>query len=224
MDVRCCGCESDGRLCRGCSVCVAVVGEDAFELVSASDAALDETEKYADVGVGVTVVWYAEELGGTGLVCTVGRVGGDPWTFLGGEPGSELLKRRLLLFPTPVGLGLRLLRRDVGLVNPLWYAGSSGAGVTMEMASKSSSSGSFEVRTAAALSSTEGTERSISSVNFARAVWCGSAQSGMGELMGSMSRSKIAEEEEWLSEDKRGSRWCADGYLHRRRRRRDRGG
>lgn len=78
IDVSCCGCACDGRLCRGCSVCVAVVGEDVFELVSASDAALDETEKYADVGVGVTVVWYAEELGGTGLVCTVGRVGGDP--------------------------------------------------------------------------------------------------------------------------------------------------
>lgn len=123
------------------------------------------------MGVGVTVVWGAEAFGGMGLVCTVGRIGGDPWTFLGGEPGSELLKRRLRRFPAPVGLGLRLLKRDVGLVNPLWRAESRGAGVTIEMVSKPSSSGSVEVRTTAALSSTEGTERSISSVNFARGIW-----------------------------------------------------
>ena len=68
--------------------------------------------------------------------------------------------------------------------------------MTMEMASKSSSSGFVEVRTAAALSSTDGTERSISSVNLARGMWCGSTVRGSGEAMGSISRSKIADEEE----------------------------
>ena len=34
---------------------VAVVGDEAFEFESASDAVLDAAEKYADVGVGVTV-------------------------------------------------------------------------------------------------------------------------------------------------------------------------
>lgn len=71
-----------------------------------------------------------------------------------------------------------------------------GAGVTIEMASKSSSSGFVEVSTAAALSSTDGTERSISSVNLARGMWCESTFKGSGEAMGSMSRSKIADEEE----------------------------
>lgn len=44
IDVSCCGCEC-GRLCRGCSVCVAVVGDEEPEFVSVSDAALEETEK-----------------------------------------------------------------------------------------------------------------------------------------------------------------------------------
>ena len=94
----------------------AVVGEDAFELASASDAPLDE--KYADVGVGVTIVGSAEVgPGGEELICTVGRTGDVLCMCLGGEPGSELLKSKLRLLP--VGLGLRLLNRDMGLVNPL---------------------------------------------------------------------------------------------------------
>lgn len=52
IDVSCCGCC--GSVCRGCSVCVAVVGDEEFD--SASEGALlDEAEKYAEVGVGVTV-------------------------------------------------------------------------------------------------------------------------------------------------------------------------
>lgn len=105
-----------------------------------------------------------------------------------------MLKSRLRLFPE--GLGLRLLNRDMGLVKPLWYPVSIGAGVTIEIASRSSSSGSVEVRIAAALSSTEGTERSSSSVNFARAMWWGSEVNDIGDAIGSISRSKMAEDEE----------------------------
>ena len=97
---------------------MAVVGEDAFEFESASDAA----EKYADVGVGVTVDCGTEATAGASgreLVCSVGRVGGEPCAGRGGEPGRELLKSRLRRFP-PEGLGLRLLKRDMGLVKPLW--------------------------------------------------------------------------------------------------------
>ena len=116
IDVSCWG--GEGRLCRGFSVWVAVVGDDAFEFASASDAPPDAVEKYADVGVGVTVDGSVEVgPGGEELICTVGRTGDVLWTGLGGEPGSELLKSRLRLLP--VGLGLRLLNRDIGLVNPL---------------------------------------------------------------------------------------------------------
>ncbi len=68
--------------------------------------------------------------------------------------------------------------------------------MTIEIASKSSSSGFVDVSTAAALSSTDGTERSISSVNLARGMWCGSVVRGSDEEMGSISRSNIADEEE----------------------------
>ena len=116
IDVSCWGCGR--RLCRGFSVWTAVVGDDAVESASASDAALDAAEKQVDVGVGVTVDGSVEVgPGGDELMCTVGRTGDVLWMGLGGEPGSELLKSRLRLLP--VGLGLRLLNRDMGLVNPL---------------------------------------------------------------------------------------------------------
>lgn len=81
------------------------------------------------MGVGVTVVdkfgaaFGANVSGargatGTELVCTVGRVGGEPCAGFGGDAGIELLKSKLRLLP--LGLGLRLLKRDMGLVNPLW--------------------------------------------------------------------------------------------------------
>lgn len=93
-----------------------MVGEDVFELESVSDAA----EKYAEVGVGVTDDCGTETgaaAKGRGAVCTVGREGGEPWTGLGGEPGSEVLNNKLRRFPE--GLGLRLLNLDMGLVKPL---------------------------------------------------------------------------------------------------------
>ena len=71
----------------------------------------------------------------------------------------------------------------------------------METASKSSSWASELVRTAAALSRTDGTDCSSCSVNFPRGIRCGSALLGEREVagvMGSMSRSKMAEEEECL--------------------------
>lgn len=85
-----------------------------------------------------------EETGGT-IVCTTGRVGGDPETALvpGGElemalalarsevPGGDaetapggMLNNKLLLFvcgtlPPTVGLGLLLLKLPIGLAKPL---------------------------------------------------------------------------------------------------------
>lgn len=97
-----------GRLCSGCSWCVAVVGEDV------SDPASDEGA-VVEVGVWAAIV----DRGGGAAVCTVGREGGDPCE--GGEPCRGLaLNNKLLLFPAPVGLGLRLLMREIGLVKPLW--------------------------------------------------------------------------------------------------------
>lgn len=78
----------------------------------------------------------------------------------------------------------------------------------MDMESSSSSWESVAVRTTAALSSTEGTDCSICSVIFPRGIRWGSegvekpADEG---LMGSMSRSKMAEDDEWLRHDQRGN-------------------
>lgn len=71
----------------------------------------------------------------------------------------------------------------------------------METASKSSSWASEPARTAAALSRTEGTDCSSCSVSLPRGMRCGSALVGEREVagvMGSMSRSKMAEEDECL--------------------------
>ena len=57
----------------------------------------------------------------------------------------------------PVGLGLRLLNREIGLVKPLGLL-SSWMGATMEMLSRPSSSETEVVRISAALSRTEGTD------------------------------------------------------------------
>lgn len=56
----------------------------------------------------------------------------------------------------PVGLGLRLLNLEMGLVKPLWEL-SREMGATMETTSMASSSVFEEVNISAALSSTEGT-------------------------------------------------------------------
>lgn len=57
-----------------------------------------------------------------------------------------------------MGLGLRLLSLEMGLVKPLWLPSKAGAGATIEIVSRASSSDVDEVRISAALSSTEGTD------------------------------------------------------------------
>jgi len=68
-----------------------------------------------------------------------------------------------------VGLGLRLLKRDDGLPNPLReVAVSSGLGCAGATTATTESSG--DARTVAALSKTEGTEYSSCSVAFPRGI------------------------------------------------------
>lgn len=74
--------------------------------------------------------------------------------------------------------------------------------MTIDMVSKSSSCEDEAARTAAALSSTDGTDCSSCSVNLPRGMRWGSVGIGEG-AMGSMSRSNIAEEEEWLPRGQR---------------------
>lgn len=70
--------------------------------------------------------------------------------------GLGIFNKTLLRFP--VGLGLRLLSLEMGLVKPLWLPSSAGAGATIEMVSRTSSSDVEEARISAALSSTAGTD------------------------------------------------------------------
>lgn len=117
-------------------------------------------------------------VGGMASVFTVGLVCGERlpacccgeaccWCGCGtGRPGRGTVKlglglgifrRTLLRFP--VGLGLRLLNLDIGLVKPLWLPSpKDGAGATMEMVSRTSSSAVDDVRISAALSRTAGTD------------------------------------------------------------------
>lgn len=77
------------------------------------------------------------------------------------------------------------------------------AGETTATCSATSTSWLRLPRTAAALSRTEGTDCSRASVPFARGTRCGlrGCCEGDGSEMGSMSRSKMAEEEEWLRKE-----------------------
>jgi hypothetical protein len=100
---------------------------------------------------------------------------------------------------TPSGLGLRLLKLPIGLVKPLRRPGSA-HGATTETSSPVVMDA---VRISAALSRTEGTLCSSCSVVFERGMRCGlvgceEKWGGEGDVTGSMSRSKIADEEEWL--------------------------
>jgi hypothetical protein len=99
--------------------------------------------------------------------------------------------------PFPRGLGLRLLRLPIGLVKPLRRP-TSRHGETTEISSEGDSEA---VRMAAALSSTEGTLCSSCSVALERGMRCGFGGcavvcGGEGHTMGSMSRSKMAEDDE----------------------------
>jgi hypothetical protein len=100
---------------------------------------------------------------------------------------------------TPSGLGLRLLKLPIGLVKPLRRPGSA-HGATTETSSPVVMDA---VRISAALSRTEGTLCSSCSVVFERGIRCGFVGcavkwGGEGDVTGSMSRSKIADEDEWL--------------------------
>jgi hypothetical protein len=131
-------------------------------------------------------------------------------------PGG-MFSRSEFRFPLRgLGLGLRLRKLPMGDAKPLlrlrtvpvlipWSSSrppeDAGAGAMTAM--ESPSSDVMDVRIDAALSSTEGTLWSSISVFLERAVRCGSflafAWGGeTGEMwMGSMSRSNIAEDEEW---------------------------
>jgi hypothetical protein len=141
-------------------------------------------------------------------VCTDGRAvaGGDgPLRCTGvtivGLVGLGMPRRRLFVFAeadTPRGLGLRLLKLPIGLVKPLRRPGSA-HGATTEI---SSDDVREAVRISAALSRTEGTLCSMCSVPLLRGIRCGfggwEEWGGEGEPMGSMSRSKMADDDEWL--------------------------
>ena len=120
--------------------------------------------------------------------------------------GLGMLSSKLvLLWLTVVGLGLLLLKLPMGLATPLLLpvlpANNPVAGATTLILS-SSREPCGEARIAAALSRTEGTLWSSCSVVLERGVRCGlggrCGYGGEGEVMGSMSRSKIADEDECL--------------------------
>jgi hypothetical protein len=122
--------------------------------------------------------------------------GGDPVP-VPGAGGLGILNNKLVRFPTLpiVGLGLRLPYPLMGLVNPLLHAGA-----TTLILPLSSTEWAGDASMAAALSRTEGTLWSSCSVVLERGVRCGFVGWREGGLvMGSMSRSKIADEEEWLT-------------------------
>lgn len=110
--------DGEESVCKGCSVCVAVVGEDEAELAS-DGGELDAAEKYADVGVaGGPRACTCAGAGAVALtVCTVGRRGGEA---VRGEVlwGGLALRRRLRRCGGALGLGLRELMREMGLVKP----------------------------------------------------------------------------------------------------------
>lgn len=112
-----------------------------------------------------------------------------------------------------LGLGLRERKLPIGDAKPLlllrtvpWSSRPGedrGAGAMTEIESPSSLE-VMEVRIEAALSSTEGTDCSMLSVFLERGIRWGSflPLGATGDRwIGSMSRSNIAEDEEWLSEE-----------------------
>lgn len=155
-------------------------------------------------------------------VCTTGRIGGDDppggdcdcdgagrdTVKLGLGDGS-VARARLLRFDIPLGLGLRELIWEIGEVNPLRGPSerggrdSKGMGATTAMESMTSLSSTSAVRISAALSSTDGTDWSSCSVNFPRGMRWGSVwlRRGGDGVMGSISRSKMADDDEWLQGD-----------------------
>lgn len=127
---------------------------------------------------------------------------------------------------SPRGLGLRLLKLPIGLAKPLLagkpgLADAGGAGATTATSAESSR----VARTEAAESRTEGTECSRCSVPFALGILWGlwwAWEVGEGQTRGSMSRSKMAEDEERL-EKKHVSGGCSDKSKQDKHRGRGRG-
>jgi hypothetical protein len=117
--------------------------------------------------------------------------------------GLGTFNRGLVRLPTlpVVGLGLRLPWLPMGLVTPLLVMGHGATTLILS----SSRADVDDARMVAALSRTEGTLCSSCSVVFERGVrcgfggWCG--WGGEGQDMGSMSRSKIADEEVCLDHE-----------------------
>ena len=114
-----------------------------------------------------------------------------------------MFSSKLVGFPPPGllpnGLGLRLLKLPMGLANPLVLPIVE-AGATTEIWSPSSS---IDARIEAALSRTDGTDCSSCSVALERGMRCGFwgwwlECGGEGFEMGSMSRSKMADDDECL--------------------------
>jgi hypothetical protein len=131
----------------------------------------------------------------------VGPCGGLNWEACVALVALGMLRRRLFTVAAegrfPSGLGLRLLILPIGLVKPLRRPAS------MQGATTAISSDTEAVRIAAALSRTEGTLCSSCSVVFERGIRCGfrgcaAVCGGEGQTMGSMSRSNMADEDEWL--------------------------
>jgi hypothetical protein len=121
--------------------------------------------------------------------------------------GDGMLSSRLFLLAErePRGLGLRLRRLPIGLVNPLRLRSKiEVAGASTATRSSPRSSSCSPVRISAALSRTDGTDWSRCSVALARGIrWgfggrCDVPEGDVGETIGSMSRSNIAEEDECL--------------------------
>lgn len=145
-------------------------------VVSSVDSASSGAEKYADVGV------------------TIAGGAGGTWEVWIDRGRWGMLRRRLFL--PWAGLGLRLLKLPMGLAKPL--PGNDvgyGAGAT----TATSFAFWIDVRIAAAESRTDGTECSMVSVVFDRGIRCalaGETCSGDAGDSGSMSRSKMALDEE----------------------------
>lgn len=177
------------------------VGEGGWERVVVND--LGDAKDWGDV-IGcwcdgtVSPVSVGATMVGGGR--TAGIVGGD------GERGGGILRRGIetpageVATRNPRGLGLRLRKLPIGLANPLlglWARIESNAAEDAGATTATWSSMDTSFRRDAALSSTEGTECSICSVAFdLQTLLC---------WWGSMSRSKMAEDDECLKACQRGS-------------------
>ena len=173
---------------------------------------LAERDAGGDVVVGVAVSGAAGGISDAGVGIYAPGIIGPMLGWRRGGSGAVSLRAGLGSLAgraAAEGLALRLLMRDEGLPRPeREVAASSGLG-TAGATTAIDSSG--DARTAAALSRTEGTAYSICSVPLLRAIRCGfggcDVDGGDG-AMDSMSRSNIADEDEWLHDHGGWSAFC----------------